>query len=104
MKQTSPTERSLRSRIAAHSRWAREDPVQGTFAARSKFLNNFIDKVDPERKLAEPERLRRAESARRAHFLELALRSAQVRRTRKSQANPSSVHPKSDSRATSDVQ
>jgi hypothetical protein len=42
-------------------------------------VRRFLDEVDPERQLPEPERLRRAECARRAFFQRLALKSAQAR-------------------------
>ena len=47
--------------------------------ARAAFLNKFEDQVDPDRVLPEAERLRRAESARKAHFARLALASARAR-------------------------
>jgi len=75
-----PTERSLRARAAAHAKWANNDPIQGTAKAREAFLRSFIDKVDPDRILPEPERLRRAASARSAHFASLAYKSARARR------------------------
>ncbi len=74
-----PAQRSLRARLAAHTRWAHNDPVEGTAKARAAFLDRFVDEVDPERILPEPERLRRAASARKAYFTRLALRSAQAR-------------------------
>lgn len=76
----SPSERGQRARIAAHSRWAKHDPVEGTAAARAKFLLRFVDQVDPNRELPEAERLRRAESAKQAYFLRLAYKSARARR------------------------
>jgi hypothetical protein len=80
----SPSERSLHARDAAYTRWANEDPVEGTAKARQTFLAKFIDEVDPDRILPEPERLRRAEAAKKAHFTRMALRSAQARRKRAS--------------------
>ena len=76
----SPTERSLRARVAAHTRWARQDRVEGTAKAREAFLRKFVEEVDPDSLLPEPERLRRAESARKAYFTRLALKSARARR------------------------
>src|SRR5262245_40922141 len=77
-----PSERSLRARIAAHSRWAQEDRVAGTQAARAAFLARFEREVDPERVLSNTERSRRAESAKKAYFTRLALRSARARSAR----------------------
>jgi hypothetical protein len=74
------TELSLHARLAAHSKWAQTDPVEGTAAAGAKFLLRFIDEVDPDRIFPEAERLRRAEHARKAYFTKLALRSAKARR------------------------
>jgi hypothetical protein len=71
---------SLKGRLGAHAKWARTDPVQGTAAARAKFLQRFLDEVDPKRELPEAERLRRAEHAKSAYFLGLALKSAKARR------------------------
>ena len=70
---------SLRARIGALSLHATHDPRETTAAARSAFLARFEAEVDPERKLPEPERLRRAEAARRAHMARLALASARKR-------------------------
>jgi hypothetical protein len=79
-----PAERSLRGRIAAHTRWAHTDDRQAaTAAARRAALDRFERQVDPDGLLAPAERLRRAESARRAYFSALALKSAQARRARR---------------------
>jgi len=76
----SPSQRSLHARLAAHSRWAQQDPVQGTAAARAAFSDRFAKQVDPDGVLTEAERARRAESARKAYFTALALKSARARR------------------------
>ena len=78
-----PSERSMRSRLAAQVLHSKYDSVELTRPARDKFNQRFIDEVDPDRELPEVERLRRAESARRAYFTRLALKSAQARRLRK---------------------
>lgn len=77
----SPSERSLRARLAAHERWARQDPVAGTAKARQAFLARFEREVDPEGALSPAERARRAEHARKAYFTRLALASAKARRS-----------------------
>ena len=74
------SERSLRAKIAAHAKWANQDPTEGTAKARAAFLRSFIDKVDPTRELPEAERFRRAEAARSEHFARLAYLSARARR------------------------
>lgn len=71
---------TLRARLGAHAKWARTDPVEGTTAARARFLLKFLDEVDPDRVLPGAERLRRAEHALRAHMTRLALKSAKARR------------------------
>lgn len=76
----SPSERILRAKLAAHTKWATTDPVEGTAAARAAFLDRFEDQVDPDRVLDPVERARRAASARKAYFTRLALKSAQARR------------------------
>jgi hypothetical protein len=77
-----PSERSLRSRIAAHSLHAAHDPRQTTAKARASFLARFEQQVDPDGVLPAAERQRRALAARKAHFARLALGSARVRRPR----------------------
>ena len=59
-----------------HSRY---DSRQLTERARRAFRDKFLDEVDPHRRLAKPERLRRAEQARRAYYLRLALASSRAR-------------------------
>lgn len=75
-------QRSLRARIAAHSKWSQQDRVAGTAAARRAFNDRFERLVDPERLLPEAERRKRAESARKAYFTQLALASSRARRSR----------------------
>jgi hypothetical protein len=76
-------ERSLQARMAAHLMNARYDPRVTTAPGRAAFLARFEREVDPDGRLDPQERHRRAEHARRAYFLALALRSAQVRRKRR---------------------
>jgi len=78
-----PGEKSLRGRLAAHAKWAKEpDATAATAAAREAFLSRFETQVDPENKLTPQERTRRAEHARKAYFLRLAMRSAKARRAK----------------------
>lgn len=75
------SERALRARIAAYASWSKtHDPSARTQPARAAFTRRFEAEVDPDRRLPEEERRRRAEAARRAYFTRLALRSAQARR------------------------
>lgn len=79
------SDRSQIARIAANERWAKtEDRSAATQAARDAMTRKFEDQVDPERRLPADERAKRAESARRAHYQRLALKSAQARRARAS--------------------
>ena len=78
-----PATMALRGRIGAYRLHATHDPRETTKAARAKFLARFVDEVDPERSLPEAERLRRAESAKRAYFSRLALKSARTRARKK---------------------
>jgi len=75
-----PAERSLRARIGAYSLHATHDPRETTEPARHAFIATFEAQVDPLGELPEPERLRRAEAARKAYFTRLALRSVKARR------------------------
>lgn len=79
-KRLQPAQRSLVARMAAHSSWARTvNPTARTAPARAAFLARFEMAVDPERKLPETERRRRAEHAKRAYFAALALKSSKAR-------------------------
>lgn len=77
-----PEQRTQRARIAAHTRWAHEDPKAQAAIAREGFLKRFLDEVDPDRVLPELERNRRANSALRAHMQRLALASSKARAKR----------------------
>ncbi|MGY1733912.1 hypothetical protein ACI798_20575 [Geodermatophilus sp. SYSU D01045] len=59
-----------------------EDRAARTAAARAAADRRFDDLVDPDRVLPEDERRRRAEHARKAHYLEMALKSAEARRAK----------------------
>jgi hypothetical protein len=78
-----PSERKLQAQLAAHRSWAETDCRSArTAPARAAFLERFEREVDPHGDLHAEERSRRAESARKAYFAGLALKSAQVRRER----------------------
>lgn len=78
----SEAERRLRARLGAYVQHSLYDPVETTRVARAGFMARFEREVDPEGRLPEAERLRRALAARRAYMTRLALRSA-VARSRK---------------------
>ena len=77
-----PTQRSLRARIAAYSLHASHDPRETTKPARDAFLARFERDVDPDNRLSAAERRRRAEAAKRAYFTALALKSSKARQGR----------------------
>ena len=82
-KSLTPSERSLRAQIAAHESWAHTaDRTARTAPARKAALDRFEVEVDPEGVLLPEERARRAEHARKAYFLRLALKPAQARKRR----------------------
>jgi hypothetical protein len=71
---------SIRGRAGAHALHSKYDSRELTANGRAKFLQKFIDEVDPARELPEAERLRRAEHALRSYMAKLALRSAKARK------------------------
>jgi|UPI000691FCFF hypothetical protein len=80
---TTPASRALQSRIAAHRSWAAtSDRSARTAPARAAADRRFEDQIDPERTLPELERRWRADQARKAHYLAMALKSAEVRRAK----------------------
>jgi len=73
--------RTLAARAAAHASWANTaDPAARTAPARTAARDRFERQIDPDGLLDPAERTRRAEHARQAYFLSLALKSAQARR------------------------
>jgi len=85
-RESTPAERVLQAKLAAHKKWAITDPVEGTKAARAAFNDRFANQADQDVKaagqppLSDAERSRRAEHLRAAYFAGLALKSAQARR------------------------
>lgn len=81
MPASSPSERRLIARAAAHQSWAATaNRTARTATARTAFLAKFEDQVDPDRVLSPDERAKRATNARKAYFANLARKSAAVRR------------------------
>jgi hypothetical protein len=73
-------DRVLRARIAAHVLHAQiPDEAEHTAPARAAFLSRFEREVDPDGVLDPVERTRRAEHAKKAYFLRLALASRKAR-------------------------
>jgi membrane-bound lytic murein transglycosylase B len=82
-----PELRSLRGSIAAHTSWANTtDRTARTAKARQAALDRFERQVDPEGVLRPEDRAKRAESARRAFYQQMAYKSAKVRQGRKASA------------------
>lgn len=76
-----PQERVLRAQIAAHTRWSGdENPTEATAPARKAWMDHFERQVDPEGTLPPDERARRAASARKVYYKQLAFKSAVARR------------------------
>ena len=80
----SPTERSLRARLAAYAMHSQHDSRDTSAPGRAAFLARFEADVDPDGRLDPEERHRRAEHARSAYFARLALASVAARRARRS--------------------
>jgi hypothetical protein len=68
-------------KLGAYRKWAKcSDREAATAAARSSFMARFEREVDPDGKLSGKDRAQRAESARKAYFVGLALRRHYGRR------------------------
>lgn len=79
------SDRTQIAKLAANTRWARcEDRSAATQAARDGMTRRFERDVDPDGVLAPDELARRVDSARKAHYQRLALKSAQSRRAKAS--------------------
>lgn len=82
-------QRQTRSRQASHASWANtDDRTQRTAPGRAGMLRKFEDQVDPDRVLSPAERAKRVESARKAFYTGLALKSAKVRAAKRAAVEP----------------
>jgi len=81
-----PSERSLRGRLAAHRLHGNVDSRVHTEPARAAFLARFEKEADPQGTLPPAERARRADQLKKAYFVGLALKSSKARRARKAGA------------------
>ncbi len=86
----SPEERSRAARIAALTRWSKQDPREGTAPARAAWHARFEDQVDPDRRLDPAERSRRAHEAMRRHMRLMALRREQAKGRKREVADATS--------------
>jgi len=75
-----PSERTLRARLAAYALHSQVDSREHLKPARRGFIERFERQVDPDGVLAPAERQRRATAALKAHMTTLALKSAKARR------------------------
>ncbi len=72
---------SLRGKMGAHTSWANtSNPTARTAPARAASFARFVAEIDPDHKLPDSERERRAEHLHRAHMSALALKSVASRR------------------------
>jgi hypothetical protein len=71
--------------MAAYRLHATHDPPETTKPARDAFMARFEREVDPDGRLPEAERRRRAEAAKKPYFSGLALKSSRARARRRSQ-------------------
>lgn len=78
--------RSAINKAAALTRVSQVGGAAVSAPARRAFLDRFLDEVDPNRTLAESERERRAQAARRAYFTKLAAKSARARKAKANKA------------------
>ena len=84
----------MRAEIAANASWAKtKDPAARTAPARAAALNRFEQQVDPDGTMDPAERARRAASARKAHFRQMAYKSARVRAARRQAPGGGPVSP-----------
>lgn len=74
-----PEQRSMRARLAALTRWSRENPAPNAARGQDGLLDRFRREVDPDNSLPPAERERRAVAARKAHMTRLALASSRSR-------------------------
>jgi hypothetical protein len=88
-----PEQRRQRARKAAHTLHATHDSKEITAQARAAFNSRFEKEVDPEGLLSPEERQRRAEHARKAYFVSLALKSSRARRNKSTKPHKSKNKP-----------
>lgn len=77
-----PKRRSTNASIAALTRWSKQDPKQGTAAARAGWRAQFEREVDPDGVLSPDELHRRTERAIKARMKRLGQLSGDARRGR----------------------
>jgi hypothetical protein len=87
----SPEQRRTRAQIAAHARWAGEDPAATAARGQAGLIARFDREVrEAEAGLTEAEYGRRARSAYLAHMARLSFASSKARGARKASDAPAS--------------
>lgn len=76
-----PEQRSQRARLAALTRWSREDPTAAVHKMQNGIQAKYERQVDPEGVLPDAERMRRADAARKADLAARSFRSSRTRKT-----------------------
>jgi hypothetical protein len=75
-----PAQRSMRASLASHTRWAGvSDRTEAMRPVLDGMLAKFAREVDPDGTLDPGERLKRAESAKKAYYKRLQLMSSRAR-------------------------
>lgn len=75
-----PEQRTQRARLAALTRWSKEDPAANAARGQAGLLDRFRREVlEHDSTVVEPELTRRAEATRKAHMTRLAFESSKAR-------------------------
>lgn len=75
-----PEQRSMRSRLGAHTRWANTpDRSAATEPARKAWKNRWLKLADPDGTMPPEQAHAKAEQLEKAHFVRMALASSQSR-------------------------
>lgn len=86
-KNLTPSQRTIRASIAAHARWANEDPSANAERGQRGLVARFEREArEYEPGLSDAEYARRARCAYKAHMQRLALASSKARAARKAGA------------------
>jgi len=77
-----PEQRIMRAKLAAHARWAKHNPTEGTSPARGGFLARFERQAEAEAEteLTPQELHRRAEQLLKQYMTRLAFKSSKARK------------------------
>lgn len=78
----------MRARMGAYALHSKHDSRETTKAGREAFLARFEREVDPDGRLPERERKRRAQAAMRAYMSGLAFKRSRSRSRRDQQPEP----------------